>query len=680
MLAVLLTLAAQSPDLGKPVTLRTVAKPVSDILQDVSAQTGFTFVANQVREWPVIVSVKDLPVGQLLTRLAEVTDAEWRKEDKQWTLERGPARVRKAVKVELADRAARLKPAVDALPTELTEEDLTKAQAEVERLAQDKVEYGESNRALLGGPSPSIALLHALIRDMPITEIAALPSSSFISYSNLPSPGQRRLAAVPDQTWRMYMRERERFSARVKVPAEVLMIASRASQPIPRTSKLTLILSRPHETADIQARILVLDQNRRIIDMAETTLPLAPIARDIEEPRASGSIRFRPEGQESIRAPGLVWLPNWSSGTSSTGSDYQMVFVDPVRQRVVEFAKRAVKSEPMGFAISDWLLDLADKEKENLVACIPDYAYAPLMHQMLLGAAHEQLWHAMPNLGLSWSRSGDALAIYSRSFFRADAHRVNRVALRKFFDACVVYGRPSFDDVLEYASSSPKIIQADSLDATFIRLLLGRTITPDLRSAQVVSALRVLREVSVREPQRVSVSRSEMQIRYREAYDAFLRLIYAINLSNRHLPLAGEFPVESQFDPFGEPVLSDSTIVLDRQSDTIDRLLLVLEDGSKFATGPAGLGAFSGLKAENITGNVTPVLKLRSFHPAKVTDRVATLRAGAVSVSIQYEDVTAQLGKSLTVNELPPDWRTLYEQGRKIGEATQMNIVINIPP
>lgn len=97
----LVALAIQSPDLERPITLRTVAKPVSEILREVSAHTGFSFVADHVKDLPVIVSVKGLPVGQLLTRLAEVTDAEWRREQTQWTLERGPARARKAVEFEL---------------------------------------------------------------------------------------------------------------------------------------------------------------------------------------------------------------------------------------------------------------------------------------------------------------------------------------------------------------------------------------------------------------------------------------------------------------------------------------------------------------------------------------------------------------------------------------------------
>jgi len=47
MLAALLILGVQAPDLAKPVTLRTFAKPVAEVLRDVSDQAGFTFAANK---------------------------------------------------------------------------------------------------------------------------------------------------------------------------------------------------------------------------------------------------------------------------------------------------------------------------------------------------------------------------------------------------------------------------------------------------------------------------------------------------------------------------------------------------------------------------------------------------------------------------------------------------------
>lgn len=679
MLAVLLTLAAQSPDLGKPVTLRTVAKPVGEVLRDVSAQAGFTFVASQVREWPVIVSVKDLPVGQLLERLAEVTDAEWRKEAKQWTLERGPARVQKAIEIELADRAARLQPVVDALPTELTEEDLTKAQAEVERVRSQMAASGGAASTTLSGPSPAVGLMNALIKRLPIKELAAAPLNSFVAYSSSPTRGQVRLVGLSDDLLRNYRTARERFAARVKVPVEVQMVASEARKPLPTGSKFMLVLSRPQATANINVGLYVYGPDHRLLDLARSTLTPAALKLDDAEAPIKDSIRFSREALSSLRAFRYQNSASLARLTVISGDTVPINGVDPwVSDENIALARRAIESEPTAFAISEWLLDLTDRIGDGLVACLPDHTFVALSERLTPTATHDVLWNLMPTLGLERSRVSGLLTVKSQFFARADRYRVDRKALRKLVAAGGPHGLPPFAAVVEYAGSAPQVIVSSNLDAHLLFLIFRRT-RAGLGEASSVAGLRLLRLVLAREPQVSQLTLDEIQSRYAHAYDAVVRSQFAsMAFSNR--PVSGaELPMEQAANPYGEPLPDGNAIALEIKNRGLEWVLMVLGDGSTHLSGPGGLGAFLGLKAENMSG-FTPVLQLRSFHPARVVEQRILIRTGPYSVGFFHQDVHANLDQKWTIADLPAAWRETFEQGREQGSAIRVGQGTGTPP
>lgn len=354
--------------------------------------------------------------------------------------------------------------------------------------------------------------------------------------------------------------------------------------------------------------------------------------------------------------------------------------VDPwVTDENVAFARRAIQTEPTAFAISEWLLDLSDRMGDGLVACLPDHSFVALSERLTAVATHDVLWQLMPTLGISRSRSEGVLTIKSQFFARADRYRVDRKAIRKLVDSGGPHGLPRFADVLEYAGSAPAFTVDSNLDAHLLNLVFRRN-QQELGNASSVTGLRLLRMVKSREPQATELSLSDLHSRYAQAYDEVTRAKYASIAFMSRPSSANEMPMEQATNPYVAPLPDYETVALELKTNESDLVLMILGDGGTHLSGPGGLGAFMGLKPENMSG-FTPVLQLRSFHPAKVVEQRVSIRAGQYSVGLRHQDVLAKLDERWTVADLPEAWRETFEKGREQGAFMSVTSGTgNLPP
>jgi len=330
MLSVLVAvLGVQAPDLDKSLTLRQPAAPVSEVLAQVSKEVGFSFSANEVREWPIIVSVKAFRAGDLLEQIAEVTDAEWRKERDRWVLTRSAARVKRAADLENADRAARLKPLIEALPTQMSQEELTKALAQARSDIKGYGGDGKTRVQITGGPSPALELIYWALKRLPIRDLAAAPINSFVSYSSFQRPGQLALPPIPSEVWRRYLATRAEFAKSLEVPEHVTIPAGMAKQPMPEGARISLMLSRPNAMADVIATLCIYGPEGQLLDLARHTLSLPAAPIEPSEAPVSGAIAF---SEESIRFLRVLLRPNglarWALG-STQGETMWVSEADP---------------------------------------------------------------------------------------------------------------------------------------------------------------------------------------------------------------------------------------------------------------------------------------------------------------------------------------------------------------
>lgn len=674
----LVALAIQSPDLERPITLRTVAKPVSEILREVSAHTGFSFVADHVKDLPVIVSVKGLPVGQLLTRLAEVTDAEWRREQTQWTLERGPARARKAVEFELTDRAARLKPVVDALPKEMSDADIERAAAEIKKAIRDA---GPGLRTYLTGPSPADILLNASLKQIPIKEIASAPISSFVSYSSEPRSGQRRLPAFSPSTWKSYLAARSKFAKVIDVPPDVQVSAGLSASALPAKYQVILGFARPFATANVKVWLGLFDEEGKILDLARASLVPMAVQPETSPPPVTTTVSVSDEGRRLIH----VLQPSRTLPGPSLSTDHgDMLPVgapDPwTAPENVAVARGAIRREPLAYAISDWVLDLAEQSGKGVVAHIPDYAFNPLHRWLATTVKHDVLWNALPEMGIKADTSSSLLILKPAMSARADRYRVDRSALRKLVEASGPYGRPSLGALLDYVGSSPPIPYHENLDVTLLTLVFRRAYANFVAFQDRVDALRLLR--AFRSEDRISdrLTLGQALTRFPGPYDAMLRSSYAsVAMGGSEMSSLAEFPTVSDFDPFAGVTPDPNVPVITDLTHSFDGVLAVFAGDHAVGLTPQGLGTFLGLRAENISG-FTPILTFKKLHPARVVRHTLMFRAGQTGSSFEIEDVDARPEVTWTAEQLPAEWKDLIEGGRQRGAGIRMSVGPLPPP
>jgi hypothetical protein len=679
MLGVLLAAVVQSPDLSKPIALRTVAKPVSEVLRDVSGQAGFTFGANQVRDWPVIVSVKDLPVGQVLDRIAEVTDSEWVKERDRWVLTRSAARVKKAVEIELEDRAARLKPVVDALPTEMTDADIEAAAAEIKKTILE--EEGSGLKTVMSGTSAANILLNASLKRLPISEIAAAPISSFVSYASDPRPGQRRLPAFSPATWKDYFAARAKFAKVIDLPPDVQVSAGLSSLSLPSQYQIILGFSRPFASAGINVWLGLFGSDGKILDLARASLTMTPARIETSPPPSESPVSVSDAGKRLIHVlqPSRT-LPG-PSFTTQLGDVLPVGAPDPwTASENVAVARAATLREPLSYAISDWVLDLADQSGKGIVAHIPDFAFNPLHQRLATTIQHDVLWKALPDLGIQAKADSNLLTLKPSMFARADRYRVDRGALRKLVAAGGQYGRPSLGALLDYVGSSPRVTYHENLDIKLLGLVFRRAFANFIGFQDQVDALRLLRAFRAEDRTSDRLTLGQALSRFSGPYDAMLRSFYASRSGGgTHRSSLPELPKVSEFDPFAGAAPDPQTPVIMDLAHSFNGVLAVFEGDHAVGLTPLGVGTFLGLRPENISG-FTPILKFKRLHPARVVRHSLMFRAGSTGSSFEVEDVAYRPEVSWTVDQTPAEWKDQIEEGRKNGALVRMSVGPLPPP
>ena len=167
-LLTLLCAVAQQDRLRQPVTIEAPAQSLKHLLQSLSAQAGVKLLASSAIESEIVlVSVRDMPLRDLMTHLAAVVDAEWvRQRDGSYRLMRS-TRIAQARRRE--DNALLTQALKRALQQELQTTLVAPLTEDAVRTAREKVQQ------LLCGHEPAEAEVEQ--------HVSPLPSGVLVTYS-----------------------------------------------------------------------------------------------------------------------------------------------------------------------------------------------------------------------------------------------------------------------------------------------------------------------------------------------------------------------------------------------------------------------------------------------------------------------------------------------------------------
>src|SRR5687767_9081292 len=89
-------LVTPGTDLDKKITFTSVAKPAKKLLAEMTAIIGFPLETSpETAEEVFVVHFSDVPVGEVMKRIATAADGEWRKEESCYRLIRPAEEVAK---------------------------------------------------------------------------------------------------------------------------------------------------------------------------------------------------------------------------------------------------------------------------------------------------------------------------------------------------------------------------------------------------------------------------------------------------------------------------------------------------------------------------------------------------------------------------------------------------------
>lgn len=167
-LLTLLCAVGQQDRLRQPVTIEAPAQSLKHLLQSLSAQAGVKLLASSAIESEIVlVSVRDMPLRDLMTHLAAVVDAEWvRQRDGSYRLMRS-TRIAQARRRE--DNALLTQALKRALQQELQTTLVAPLTEDAVRTAREKVQQ------LLRGHEPAEAEVEQ--------HVLPLPSGVLVTYS-----------------------------------------------------------------------------------------------------------------------------------------------------------------------------------------------------------------------------------------------------------------------------------------------------------------------------------------------------------------------------------------------------------------------------------------------------------------------------------------------------------------
>ena len=390
---------AQIPN--KKITFSSAGAPCSRLIPGLSKEIGVPLsTATSTKDDVLCVRFKDVQASEAMKKIAETLNASWRQVDGVYVLERTAAQQRDE---QRAEHKAFIEGIAKALAKKAADAKQTPAlnNAGMEQLAkdyqvalqtfnpQDSKTYSKVNQ--LAGRTPSVRIMPRITAALDPEELAGLPVGIKVVYSTKPTPSQRQF---PDYLQPLCdeMLSQGRKWQEVQTNANLHRISTRnSSYGVPGLT----------ETADAQPELTYITVLRssdasweiglHFMDakLSEVLSGFDSIGYDY------GNVYFAMGKQKPEDKPIKIDLDDEDRAfISSFGGDQPVL--PALRQKMLD----PQQNEPLGMFASKWLLQIAEKKNENVVAYLADSFVFPGLQKNQEATASGLLgfWKAMQSL------------------------------------------------------------------------------------------------------------------------------------------------------------------------------------------------------------------------------------------------------------------------------------------
>lgn len=501
------TSLAQAPD---KLTLKTGVVPMATLLKELSTASGLTLDSiPRFRGEAMLLDVKDAPVNEVLTRVAQAVGADWEKIEGGYRLVLSTETERKQREEEIADRAARIQrgldqriagmgPTLDANAARQAVEEALKTQEEFQRRMQQR-EQGTVGSIFVNAnvarpssrtmPAERTALM--LAKGIGERTLAAMMPGDRIVFSTSPTAVQVRMPASASQALQEFVQQHNLVADMVRdlgkpTPEGGLQLniqmsgqADLNAKPISRLGRVLLVVERFRDNWNLQLRAY--DVDGRMAGQAFTMVsasmgaeptqlalkhPEKPIALPalahefaalMNQPRRGMS--FTTGAGEMVRAIRL------SSTEGFEISPSQAKPTTPVSDEWRTRLSRPETFDPLSFVVGEAVARIGASESVNTVACLSDQTYrtqTALLRDSLTVAQAAGALAGTP--GVHFGIEDGWLTVRPKHYIEHRATQLDRVSLGQALRKGLADGRLSLDLTASYAAAQPSIVAMEGYD------------------------------------------------------------------------------------------------------------------------------------------------------------------------------------------------------------------------
>ncbi|MBX7134289.1 MAG: hypothetical protein K1X67_16570 [Fimbriimonadaceae bacterium] len=489
ILITVLALAAAWPgvaqDLDKKVSLTLPATDIKEALRLLSAQSGVELEASgRVAGEPLLLSVRDVTVQDLMPRIANALRAEWEKTAKGFRLTRSPALDRQQENAELAARTVAIKRSLaryldqhqqmGAWDQETLAKLIDAEKKQRERTMKDIERNLSGDNAMMismasnGSQTPAGTALYEILSTLSARDLATIQPGSRVVYAS--SPTQMQRSAPFD-----YRKAIDRFVAshnmlanavanEPALPAKVTFQGGLDLQakPIGAISKLLLIVNRQAADSPLTLHLKLADPSGKIVGTAQAFVDIEPVVSEtqIKAPEKTITLSessdeliklLREDGESSRSSVNVMEINGdrvvMSSGEPESGK--------PITPGLLTKLSKPEQFDPLSLFVSESLIQAAEAKGAQLVASPPDAAFGAFARALSKESSASTVFSTIGQAGMIAEEKDGWLVLSPTQPFTARRGRIDRRALGSLLRSIVGSGYARLNEMGAYAASLP---------------------------------------------------------------------------------------------------------------------------------------------------------------------------------------------------------------------------------